>query len=184
MLSHYWWPGNIRELENLIERVVATCDGEWITDDDLPFDFHVAELDHQADDKSLLDRALATFERNLHHSRAREAGLERHADGSLSGRAVIDAQVQDRSIRNSRAAEASERRMIRVNLGAGAASRPEKETPQSASPFSNQGAGARYFRGRTASFNCLTMRALTTVLAGILMGSPVAGLRPMRAFRF
>jgi len=64
MLSHYWWPGNIRELENLIERVVATCDGEWITDDDLPIDFQVAELDHQEDEKSLLDRALATFERN------------------------------------------------------------------------------------------------------------------------
>jgi DNA-binding NtrC family response regulator len=64
MLSHYWWPGNIRELENLIERIVATCDGDWITDDDLPFDFHVAELDHQAADGSLLDRALATFERN------------------------------------------------------------------------------------------------------------------------
>ena len=64
MLAHYWWPGNVRELENLIERVVATCDGEWITDDDLPLDFHVAELDHQPDDKSLLDRALATFERN------------------------------------------------------------------------------------------------------------------------
>jgi DNA-binding NtrC family response regulator len=64
MLSHYWWPGNIRELENMIERIVATCDGDWITDGDLPFDFHVAELDHQAADGSLLDRALATFERN------------------------------------------------------------------------------------------------------------------------
>ncbi len=65
MLSHYWWPGNIRELENLIERVVATCDGDWITDDDLPLDFQVAELDAQEGDGSLLDRALATFERNF-----------------------------------------------------------------------------------------------------------------------
>jgi two-component system, NtrC family, response regulator AtoC len=65
MLGHYWWPGNVRELENLIERVVATCEGEWITDDDLPLDFHVAELDHQEADGSLLDRALATFERNF-----------------------------------------------------------------------------------------------------------------------
>jgi DNA-binding NtrC family response regulator len=64
MLTHYWWPGNIRELENLIERIVATCDGEWITDDDLPLEFHVAELDHHEGDGSLLERALSTFERN------------------------------------------------------------------------------------------------------------------------
>jgi DNA-binding NtrC family response regulator len=65
MLSHHWWPGNIRELENLIERLVATTEGEWLTDDDLPFEFHVAELDHQKSDGSLLDRALGTFERNF-----------------------------------------------------------------------------------------------------------------------
>jgi DNA-binding NtrC family response regulator len=65
MLSSYWWPGNIRELENLIERVVATCDGEWITDDNLPFEFHVADLDQREGEGSLLDRALATFERNF-----------------------------------------------------------------------------------------------------------------------
>jgi DNA-binding NtrC family response regulator len=64
MLTHYWWPGNIRELENLIERIVATCDGEWITDDDLPLEFHVADLDHHEGEGSLLDRALSTFERN------------------------------------------------------------------------------------------------------------------------
>jgi DNA-binding NtrC family response regulator len=65
MLGRYWWPGNIRELENLIERVVATSDGEWITDDDLPIDFHVAELDHSSAEGNLLERALATFERNF-----------------------------------------------------------------------------------------------------------------------
>ena len=65
LLSHYWWPGNIRELENLVERLVATATHEWITDEDLPFEFHVAELDRTRSDKSLLDRALMTFERNF-----------------------------------------------------------------------------------------------------------------------
>ena len=65
MLSHYYWPGNIRELENLIERLVAVTNNEWITDEDLPFEFHVVELDRTRSDESLLDRALTTFERNF-----------------------------------------------------------------------------------------------------------------------
>ncbi len=65
MLSNYAWPGNIRELENLIERLVAIVDHEWITDEDLPFEFHVVELDRTKSDTSLLDRALSTFERNF-----------------------------------------------------------------------------------------------------------------------
>ena len=65
MLANYSWPGNIRELENLIERLVAIVDHEWITDEDLPFEFHVVELDRTKSDTSLLDRALSTFERNF-----------------------------------------------------------------------------------------------------------------------
>ncbi|MCA1584083.1 MAG: sigma-54 dependent transcriptional regulator [Acidobacteria bacterium] len=65
MLTHHRWPGNIRELENLIERLVATCEREWITDDDLPFEFHVAELDLDKSDTGLLERAMTTFERNF-----------------------------------------------------------------------------------------------------------------------
>ena len=64
MLSHHRWPGNIRELENLIERLVAVVDHEFITDEDLPFEFHVEELERTRSDTSLLDRALVGFERN------------------------------------------------------------------------------------------------------------------------
>ena len=35
-LSRYRFPGNIRELENIIERAVILAKGEWITRDDFP----------------------------------------------------------------------------------------------------------------------------------------------------
>jgi DNA-binding NtrC family response regulator len=65
MLQNYWWPGNIRELENLVERLVATCSHDWITDGDLPFELQVADIDRADQSAHLLDRALSTFERNF-----------------------------------------------------------------------------------------------------------------------
>ena len=66
ILCSYWWPGNIRELENLIERLVAISDKEWITDEDLPYELHVAQLDAQGPTaENLLERAVSTFERNF-----------------------------------------------------------------------------------------------------------------------
>jgi DNA-binding NtrC family response regulator len=66
ILSSYWWPGNIRELENLIERLVAVSDKDWITDEDLPYELHVAQLDAQGPAaENLLERAVSTFERNF-----------------------------------------------------------------------------------------------------------------------
>ena len=66
ILMSYWWPGNIRELENLIERLAAISDKEWITDEDLPYELHVAQLDAQGPTtENLLERAVSTFERNF-----------------------------------------------------------------------------------------------------------------------
>ena len=66
ILCSYWWPGNIRELENLIERLVAVSDKEWITDEELPYELHVAQLDTQGPTtENLLERAVSTFERNF-----------------------------------------------------------------------------------------------------------------------
>jgi transcriptional regulator with PAS, ATPase and Fis domain len=66
ILGAHWWPGNIRELENLIERLVAMSDKDWITDEDLPIEFQVAKLSAaEAGVDHLLDRAVSTFERNF-----------------------------------------------------------------------------------------------------------------------
>jgi len=66
ILGNYWWPGNIRELENLIERLVAVSDKDWITDEDLPYELHVAQIDREAPaGENLLERAVSTFERNF-----------------------------------------------------------------------------------------------------------------------
>ena len=66
ILSSYRWPGNIRELENLIERLVAVSDKDWITDEDLPYELHMAQLDAQGPtSENLLERAVSTFERNF-----------------------------------------------------------------------------------------------------------------------
>ena len=66
MLQKYWWPGNIRELENLIERLVAVSDKDYISEEDLPLEFHFAQLEPQgARSESLFEDATNTFERNF-----------------------------------------------------------------------------------------------------------------------
>jgi two-component system NtrC family response regulator len=66
ILASYWWPGNIRELENLIERLVAVSEKEWITDEDLPFEYHIAQLDTDDEPREgRLQQACDTFERNF-----------------------------------------------------------------------------------------------------------------------
>ena len=66
MLRRYWWPGNIRELENLVERLVAVSDKDCIAEEDLPLEFHFAQLEpHGERSINLFENATNTFERNF-----------------------------------------------------------------------------------------------------------------------
>ena len=42
-LVDYAWPGNLRELRNVVERAIILCNSDTITPDDLPEEFHDAE---------------------------------------------------------------------------------------------------------------------------------------------
>ncbi|MGA1823127.1 MAG: sigma-54 interaction domain-containing protein, partial [bacterium] len=61
------WPGNIRELENLIERLVAITEKEIISPEDIPLEYYGSFLSNNDKNpkKELLKTACATFERNF-----------------------------------------------------------------------------------------------------------------------
>jgi DNA-binding NtrC family response regulator len=64
MLENHAWPGNIRELENLIERLVVVCDATEIDESMLPLDISVsAGLTHEAEKESNFAAATAAFEK-------------------------------------------------------------------------------------------------------------------------
>jgi DNA-binding NtrC family response regulator len=66
ILKKHWWPGNIRELENLIERLVAVSDKDYIGEEDLPLEFHFAQLEPVGTrGHNLFEDATNTFERNF-----------------------------------------------------------------------------------------------------------------------
>lgn len=59
----YSWPGNIRELRNIIERAMILCDGEIITEDGLPEQLKLNAID--ATKNFDLKSAVQSFEKNF-----------------------------------------------------------------------------------------------------------------------
>jgi len=68
VLCHYDWPGNIRELENLVERLVAIHPGDTILPEDVPIDYQIsdiAQLKSTDGDPDKLKAATDAFERGF-----------------------------------------------------------------------------------------------------------------------
>jgi len=65
VLKNYNWPGNIRELENLIERLVAINDNNVISQEDIPVEYYLFDKKTGEDQESMLQKACDTFERNF-----------------------------------------------------------------------------------------------------------------------
>ena len=64
MLENHSWPGNIRELENLVERLAVVCDATEIDESMLPLDLSVSTgLEHEAEKESNFAAATAAFEK-------------------------------------------------------------------------------------------------------------------------
>ena len=64
LLESYPWPGNIRELQNLMERLATLCESQVIEESDLPLEFVVAGgLKREAERENSLSAALDAFEK-------------------------------------------------------------------------------------------------------------------------
>src|SRR5438045_8957661 len=86
LLAHRW-PGNIREVENVIEAAVALSQGEWIVAGDIAFDGMEVAQDSlreakaravQEFERSYIIRLLRTYEGNISEA-ARAAKKNRRA---------------------------------------------------------------------------------------------------------
>ena len=86
VLKKYHWPGNIRELENLIERLVAVSDKDYLSEEDLPLEFHFAQLEPEGSHgPSLFEDATNTFERNFILRALEKCGLNVTATAEYLG---------------------------------------------------------------------------------------------------
>ena len=88
VLGSYRFPGNVRELENLVERAVALARGEWISADALPPTLYAAQPSAPAQipqDGVQLDSLVADYERGLLREALHRAGGVKKKAAQLLG---------------------------------------------------------------------------------------------------
>jgi len=64
VLSAYSYPGNVRELENIIQRIMVMCSGEMIDAEDIPYEVQ-ANIPQSADKGTNLSSKVEVYEKDL-----------------------------------------------------------------------------------------------------------------------
>lgn len=84
-LNQYAWPGNIRELENAIERAVIVCRGDHIDEAELPGQVRSAPAPEQEGNLSQLPDAVAALEKKMIREALAKTGGNRRKAAKMIG---------------------------------------------------------------------------------------------------
>jgi len=83
--SSYDWPGNIRELENLVERMVAVSEGDAILKEHIPLEYRIGDLQKRQPEGGLLNNALELFEQKFILNALEKTGWRRKMTAEALG---------------------------------------------------------------------------------------------------
>jgi hypothetical protein len=99
-----------------MERLVAVSDKEWLTDEDLPYEFHMARIETTSlPSSNLLDEAVSTFERNYILRALEKAGWSVSATAQVPRHSAQHAEVQDSEVRHPGVRAEDPGRVVRDN---------------------------------------------------------------------
>jgi formate hydrogenlyase transcriptional activator len=101
-LTRYLWPGNIRELQNVIERAVIVCEGESLVIDENWLSVKIQPLSSRSLSEELVAREKERIETVLAETRGRVAGPLGAAVRLGIPRSTLDSKIRSLKINTHR----------------------------------------------------------------------------------